>query len=43
MSGAIEAAEEAKEPGKRSVTVARGAVSGMLKGAREALKKEKEE
>ena len=32
-------AEEAKELGKRSVAVAKGAISGMLKGARDALKK----
>jgi hypothetical protein len=36
-------AEEAKELGKRSVTVARGAISGMLKGVKEALKKKKEQ
>jgi ElaB/YqjD/DUF883 family membrane-anchored ribosome-binding protein len=36
-------AEEVKELGKRSVTVARGAISGMLKGAKEALKKKKEQ
>ena len=34
-------AEEARELGKRSVDVARGAISGMWKGAKEALKKEK--
>jgi len=32
-------AEEARELGKRSLTVAKGAISGMLKGARDALKK----
>ncbi|MBW2032174.1 MAG: hypothetical protein JRI94_01075 [Deltaproteobacteria bacterium] len=36
-------AAEAKELGKRTLSVARGAVSGMLKGAKEALKKEKED
>ncbi len=41
--GAQIMAEEAKELGKRSVAVAKGAISGMLKGAKEALKKEKEE
>ena len=34
-------AEEAKELGKRSVAVAKGAISGMWKGAKEAVKKEK--
>ena len=36
-------ADEAKELGKRSVAVAKGAISGMWKGAKEALKKDKEE
>ncbi len=36
-------AEETKELGKRSVAVAKGAISGMWKGAKEAIKKEKEE
>ncbi len=36
-------AEEAKELGKRSIAVARGAISGLFKGAKDALKKEKEE
>jgi len=36
-------AEEAKQLGKRSLALARGAISGMLKGAKEGLKKEKEE
>ena len=35
-------AEEAKELGKRSVAVAKGAISGMWKGAKDAIKKEKE-
>ncbi len=33
-------AEEAKELGKKSLTVAKGAISGMWKGAKDALKKE---
>ena len=33
-------ADEAKELGKKSVDIARGAVSGMWKGAKDALKKE---
>ena len=36
-------AKETKELGKRSVDVARGAITGMWKGAKEALKKEKED
>jgi len=36
-------AEEAKDLGKRSVAVAKGAISGMWKGAKDAIKKEKEE
>ena len=36
-------ADEAKELGKRSVDVAKGAASGMWKGAKDALKKEKED
>jgi hypothetical protein len=36
-------ADEAKELGKRSVDIARGAVSGMWKGAKDALKKEKKD
>lgn len=32
-------ADEAKELGQRSVDVAKGAVSGMWKGAKDALKK----
>jgi phage-related protein len=36
-------AEEAKELGKRSVAVAKGAITGMWKGAKDAIKKEKEE
>ncbi len=36
-------AEEAKELGKRSVAVAKGAISGMWKGAKDAIKKEKED
>ena len=36
-------ADEAKELGKRSVDIAKGAVSGMWKGAKDALKKEKKE
>ena len=36
-------ADEAKELGKRSVAVAKGAISGMWKGAKDAMKKEKEE
>ncbi|MCK4603135.1 MAG: hypothetical protein KAU41_00375, partial [Deltaproteobacteria bacterium] len=36
-------AEEVRELGKRSIAVARGAISGLLKGAKAALKKEKEE
>ena len=35
--------KETKELGKRSLDVARGAISGMWKGAKDALKKEKEE
>jgi len=35
-------AEEAKELGKRSVAVAKGAISGMWKGAKEALEKKTE-
>jgi len=34
-------AEEAKELGKKSVAVAKGAISGMWKGAKDAIKKEK--
>jgi len=41
--GAQIMAEEARELGKRSVAVARGAISGLLKGVKDALKKEKEE
>jgi hypothetical protein len=36
-------AEEAKELGKRSMAVAKGAISGMWKGAKDAIKKEKGE
>ena len=36
-------ADEAKELGKRSVDIAKGAVSGMWKGAKDALKKEKKD
>jgi len=36
-------AEEAKELGKRTVSVAKGAITGMWKGAKDAIKKEKEE
>ena len=36
-------ADEAKELGKRSVDAAKGAVAGMWKGAKDALKKEKED
>jgi len=36
-------AEEAKELGKRSVAVAKGAITGMWKGAKDAIKKEKGE
>lgn len=36
-------ADEAKELGKRSVDVAKGAASGMWKGAKDALKKEKKD
>jgi phage-related tail protein len=36
-------AEEAKELSKRSFDIAKGALSGMWKGAKEALKKGKEE
>jgi len=35
-------AEEAKQLGKKSLALAKGAMSGMLKGAKEALKKEEE-
>lgn len=35
--------DEAKELGKKSVDVAKGAASGMWKGAKDALKKEKED
>jgi len=34
---------ETKELGKRSVDVARGAITGMWKGAKHALKKDKKE
>ncbi|MBC2703615.1 DUF6781 family protein [Desulfobacula sp.] len=36
-------ADEARELGKRSVDIAKGAVSGMWKGAKDALKKEKKD
>ncbi len=36
-------AKEARELGKRSVAVARGAISGLLKGVKDALKKGSEE
>ncbi len=36
-------ADEAKELGKKSVDVAKGAAAGMWKGAKDALKKEKED
>ena len=36
-------AEEAKELGKRTVAVTKGAITGMWKGAKDAIKKEKEE
>ena len=36
-------AEEARELGTRSFSVTKGAISGMWKGAKEALKKDKEE
>jgi hypothetical protein len=35
-------ADEAMELGKRSVDVAKGAISGMWKGAKDALQKEKD-
>ena len=35
-------AEEAMKLGKRSVDVAKGAISGMWKGAKDALQKEKD-
>jgi len=36
-------AEEAREFGKRAADAAKGAISGMWKGAKEAIKKEKKE
>jgi hypothetical protein len=37
------AAEEAKELSKRALEVGKGALSGMWKGAKEALKKDRDD